>query len=172
MITDDVFEHHPIDAIWILKKSEFTTKDRKLVTRPGFRSWASKLLNKYHHELEGSAKAVFDRRVEIVTFISNELVHDDQWAASDSDQEELNPVEWAKLVSPDSSSMPWYKKTWEDNPRVATDSLVEWFAGWACTQAAELRRFIVVSSASNAEWAKKYQHLEILTVEDFQVRHR
>ena len=78
-----------------------------------------------------------------------------------------NPSKDSSLVSASPKELPHYHALWEQDERRATDFLVKWFAGWACTQATKYRRFVVVHPMNKPEWTDRYNHiLDVATPEE------
>lgn len=66
------------------------------------------------------------------------------------------------MVSLGARLFPNYAKMWEANPKEASNYMVNWFAGWACTKATEFKRFIVVHPWRNEDWLSAYKHIEVV----------
>ena len=77
------------------------------------------------------------------------------------------PSEYAPVLPLSSKELPRHGHLWEQNPKEASNSMVNWFAGWACKNALRFKRFIVVHPWHNDEWASSYKHVEFTTPSDY-----
>jgi len=78
-----------------------------------------------------------------------------------------NPSEEALLVSVPPEQLPQYHELWQRDEKAASDFMVNWFAGWACTQVMSWRRFVAVHSVDRQDWKDAYRHLDLVTPEKY-----
>lgn len=78
-----------------------------------------------------------------------------------------DPSDNAPLVSVSVRHLPDYAGMWDENPKKASNYMVNWFAGWACTKATQFKRFIVVHPWPIDDWLAAYKHIEFVTPAEY-----
>lgn len=192
LITDDVFVDQPERAISIIERVEKAerakpagARNSKIATRPGVKEWLWQLASE--RSLEGRNTEQDGSRWTNLYLAICKLCPDDEKDPWDPP----NPRPSSLLESVPTSHLPSYETKWEDNPEVATDYLVNWYAGWGVANAGNYGRFIVCHEAKMGgkrsfdenrrhepgeadprHWAEEYQHLAVMTPNDWLTRHK
>ena len=191
LITDDVFEHHPSRAAYVLEIfcKEYVkaggASDYKIVTRPGLKEWLLDLLDKHKHLPDAADRL--------------RLYHAVQRLLPDSYEEtDILPIETPHLISPRALELPDYARKWDVDEEEATEWLVQWFAGmtvlviskrlpreiltvhrrigWSMLERENIRKFIIVHEQSRKPeqtpgvgtekdprlWSKKFNHIKVM----------
>ncbi|OCK85322.1 hypothetical protein K432DRAFT_421915 [Lepidopterella palustris CBS 459.81] len=170
-ITDDVFAHQPSSAFSVVKAFDEkfkngpqVLKNSKLAGRPGLISWALELMEE-HEQAILSGDKIAQSRVYLYERLSA-LVPPELEDPFDPP----NPSEEALLLSVSPQELPHHHALWQKDEIQATETMVEWFAGWACTQATNYRRFIVVHVTKRLDWLDRYNHLVDVVTSDECIR--
>ncbi|KAF2840348.1 hypothetical protein M501DRAFT_697450 [Patellaria atrata CBS 101060] len=163
-ITDDVFVDYRSEALRIVKyfvKEDALKaqgfKNRKFAGRPGLLPW---MFDRIFEEPQDPIIAE--------TYQELEKLAPPQLQVKSSP---LNPGPLASLVSERVEFWPAYPEMWKKDRTKATECLVEWFAGWACCEVTNFRRFIVVHTVDKPNWRKQYQHLHFFSLSGFLEAH-
>ena len=149
-ITDDMFVHQPHEVTALLDRFQRDTKDKpvggefhKFFTRPGIDDWLLELALQPKVDEEG--------------------LPDMRWKTCYG----LLDTVREHVISPDIEDFPHYIDLWEKDRMRATETMVQWFAGWSAFEARKYRRIVVChepkDSPAAQEWVRKYQHLIVMT---------
>ncbi|KAL2353311.1 hypothetical protein BJ546DRAFT_118264 [Cryomyces antarcticus] len=166
-ITDSVFAYEPPKARLLIDNfnREFGSKPSKametskLAGRPGLKNWLLQLAVEHSEE---------DRKAKDDTRIKLYLAMDTIAPPSATDPNDpSNPLPEARLVSIPPSTLSKHAQLWKDDEQKANDYIVNWFAGWACTQVTNFRRFFVIHTEVETNWKRKYAHLQVMTTDGY-----
>lgn len=140
-VTDDVFIHTPEKVLRIIDEVNKTNKNKppgatrnKIVTRPGVRLW----LADYVANRSGERGREDPRLPLLLEAIWNLCPAD-----KEDERSPGNPSDKADLVSIPPEQLPTFSDLLQTDRARATDYIVNWFAGWACLNAGNFRRFTV-----------------------------
>ncbi|TKA63809.1 hypothetical protein B0A49_07744 [Cryomyces minteri] len=166
-ITDSVFAYEPRKARLLIDNfiREFGLKPSKametskLAGRPGLKRWLLQLAVEHSEE---DRKAKDDTRIKL--FLAMDTIAP---ISATEPNDPPNPLPEARLVSIPPSTLPKHAQLWNDDEQKANDYIVNWFAGWACTQVTNFRRFFVIHTEVETNWKRKYAHLQVMTTDGY-----
>lgn len=183
-LTDDVFLHHPREALLIIESVNKSNAGKplgatrnKIATRPGIKSWLLDLVTKQKEGEEDPRKLLLLQAIWDLCPFEKE---DDVYPG--------NPSEESDLVSLAPEQLPTFQDLLRTDRAKATDYIVNWFAGWSFMNATKFRRFTVIheepgtakevmtkdyklvhqgGQADPRGWGKEFQYLVVKTPEQW-----
>lgn len=180
-ITDSVLLNHPEKATKIIEGIASLNKRRneggsriQIAMRPGIRQWLMQLAIDRSKE-RGRSDERWSRLFK--------AVYDMCPPELDLDYAPGNPGENCDIVSVPPEDLPTFAELEKTDEAAAADFIVNWYAGWAISNATDIRRFTIcnetqstgeltldhnyktVEKAGEVDprgWAKEYQHLMVV----------
>lgn len=183
-LTDDVFLHHPREALLIIESVNKSNAGKplgasrnKIATRPGIKSWLLDLVTKQKAGEEDPRKLLLLQAIWDMCPFEKE---DDVYPG--------NPSEESDLVSLAPEQLLTFQALVQTDRAKAADYIINWFAGWSFMNATKFRRFTVIheepgtakevmtkdyklvhqgGQADPRGWGKEFQYLLVKTPEQW-----